>query len=499
MSPTKCPNCRLSLPQSWTGMNDANAKCPYCGKSLAGKAVGSTQSGQSVTSAPPSDPPAAPPPPRQGGGAKTILWGVGGAPIPGVPGKPAADQGSGPVARPGTSPSVIRSAEQAPVVRPAVALASEGISTAATVNRNVADVAKFGGNTQGSAAPTSDGAGLDVDISESFDAPAAKPASTGKPAATVMFDESSPMAALLAAKSAAAASNPSAESEDQEESSDDEESSSRPAKSKTKGKPVARKGQRRPPSPAKWGSAGGDEEQEAQTTPSSSRTGLIIAAVGGVVIVLAGVAFFALRGGKKSEGSTVDPPKLAEPAPGKAEPSAQPTHDEPPALAAKPTPEPPKPATPERPAATPKAAAEKPSPAEKPSRPERAAADKPAREEKPAAEKARPVAGEATLPPSEPKSGGKMSEADYQKANEAYQHGNEKLFKGNTAEAISEFNQALKLNPKDPAIHRGLGLAYAQSGNSAEAVKHLKAYLKAAPKANDRAMVEKRIDQLQSK
>jgi regulator of sirC expression with transglutaminase-like and TPR domain len=42
-------------------------------------------------------------------------------------------------------------------------------------------------------------------------------------------------------------------------------------------------------------------------------------------------------------------------------------------------------------------------------------------------------------------------------------------------------------------------LAYAQSGNSAEAVKHLKAYLKAAPKANDKAMVEKRIDQLQHK
>ena len=119
--------------------------------------------------------------------------------------------------------------------------------------------------------------------------------------------------------------------------------------------------------------------------------------------------------------------------------------------------------------------------------------EKPAHAEKSAAtEKPRT---EAAAP--EPKAaGGKPSEDDYRKANEAYERGNAKLFQGNTAEAIAEFNQALKLNPKDPAIHRGLGLAYAQSGKSAEATKQLKLYLKASPKATDRAIIEKRIDQL---
>ena len=91
---------------------------------------------------------------------------------------------------------------------------------------------------------------------------------------------------------------------------------------------------------------------------------------------------------------------------------------------------------------------------------------------------------------------GKPTEEDFRKANEAYERGNTKLFQGNTAEAINEFNLALKLNPKDPASHRGLGLAYAQSGKSSEALKHLKAYLKEAPKASDRAIIEKRIEQL---
>ncbi|HEY5281731.1 MAG TPA: tetratricopeptide repeat protein, partial [Polyangia bacterium] len=74
-----------------------------------------------------------------------------------------------------------------------------------------------------------------------------------------------------------------------------------------------------------------------------------------------------------------------------------------------------------------------------------------------------------------------------------------KLFQGNTADAIVEFNEAHRLNPKDPAVHRGLGLAYAQSGKSAEAVKQLKLYLKAFPKAPDRTIIEKRIDQLHGK
>jgi regulator of sirC expression with transglutaminase-like and TPR domain len=83
-----------------------------------------------------------------------------------------------------------------------------------------------------------------------------------------------------------------------------------------------------------------------------------------------------------------------------------------------------------------------------------------------------------------------------QEAAEAYQRGNAKLLNGALPEAIAAFSEALKLNPKDPQSQRGLGMAYAQSGNAAQAVRHFKLYLKASPSAPDRALIEKRINQL---
>jgi len=46
---------------------------------------------------------------------------------------------------------------------------------------------------------------------------------------------------------------------------------------------------------------------------------------------------------------------------------------------------------------------------------------------------------------------------------------------------------------------RGLGLAYGQTGSAAQAVQYLKRYLKASPTASDRALVEKRIEQLSAR
>jgi regulator of sirC expression with transglutaminase-like and TPR domain len=83
-----------------------------------------------------------------------------------------------------------------------------------------------------------------------------------------------------------------------------------------------------------------------------------------------------------------------------------------------------------------------------------------------------------------------------QAAAEAYQRGNAKLLSGAVPEAISAFTEALKLNPNDAQSQRGLGMAYAQAGNAAQAVRHLKLYLKASPNAPDRALIQKRIDQL---
>jgi tetratricopeptide (TPR) repeat protein len=236
--------------------------------------------------------------------------------------------------------------------------------------------------------------------------------------------------------------------------------------------------------PAKWSTAEPEEDSEEPKSSSSKAPMIVAIAVAAAALIGAGVYF--LRG--KSEPATKEPAKAAEPTPVQAEPAPS---EEPAALAPKPAP-PAKPLPAAKPAVAEKPArAEKPAPAEKPEKPARAEkpahAEKAAAAEKPKAEPAAP----------EPKgAGGKPSEEDFRRANEAYERGNANLFQGNTAEAITEFSHALKLNPKDPAIHRGLGLAYAQAGKSAEATKHLKLYLKAAPKATDRAIIEKRIDQL---
>lgn len=490
MTPVKCPNCRLSLPQNWAGMNDTNSKCPYCGKPLANKPGGATHAGPGV-------PPVAPQPPqpsapqaaaRPAGGAKTILWGVG-APIPGVPPKPAADA-TGPTAKAMVNARTAEPPVPPPPPRPAPV---ESPPVVAPVSRDLP-----------SSGPTAEPGpdSLDVDVSPTFD----PPAGSAKPAATVMFNDEPmpPRASAPADEPAASEDVEIAEPEPAE--ADDTARRSKPKR----GRPLPKKGQgQRRPAP-KWGSAGADapdqeEDQDASAPPSSSKKVIVIAVVAAVLVIGGVIAALALRGGKKTDQAAAPAPAASEPTPPAAEPApaAQPTpSDEPSALAAKAAPEPVKPA----PAAK---VAEKPAPAEKPAHADKLTADKPAHGDKPARDDK--AAGEKAkawgdAPAAEPRNpgtnagtnAGAVSEEDYRKANEAYQRGNAKLFQGNTADAITEFNQALRLNPKDPAIHRGLGLAYAQSGNSAEAVKHLKAYLKAAPKANDRAMVEKRIDQLRA-
>jgi hypothetical protein len=244
-----------------------------------------------------------------------------------------------------------------------------------------------------------------------------------------------------------------------------------PTRSKLKDKKLAKKGFN------SWsGTAprkGVSEDGSGAPKSTSSKTPILIVIAAVAMVVLISVGVFVLRGrGNHAGAASV---KTADPIPSQAEPAP---NEEPTAFAPKPAPE----------EATKPAQAEEPALADKPSQAEKSVhAEKPAPTEKPKVEAAQP----------DPKiAGGKLSEDDYRHANEVYERGNAKLFQGNTADAITDFNQALKLNPKDPAIHRGLGLAYAQSGKSADAIKHLKLYLKASPKATDRAIIEKRIAQL---
>jgi len=121
---------------------------------------------------------------------------------------------------------------------------------------------------------------------------------------------------------------------------------------------------------------------------------------------------------------------------------------------------------------------------------EKPAVDKPRAESEPAKLKPEKKSAELAAPGASP-TADKSREAA-----EAYQRGNARLLAGALPDAIAAFGEALKLNPKDAQSQRGLGLAYAQSGKTGLAVRHLKLYLKASPNAPDRALIEKRIDQL---
>ena len=507
MTALKCPNCRLSLPQNWAGMNDANAKCPYCGKPLAGKPAGNTQTGTPEPPAPP--PPASQPAGRPAGAAKTILWGVG-APIPGFPVKPAQEAAPPVEPRASTQPigpsaaGAPKPAESAAKIapelagRPAFTQSTEDMSTAATANRSVAPPPQGSDPaTRPGQAAAKDAAAVDVDISDSFEPAPNSP----RPAATVMFDQESHGGLAEGLPPSDQAEPAASEPAEDDEADAAEESGPQRTKSKAKGRSPSKKGQRRSPAQQKWGSMGADAEEDVPANEPSSKKKIVIAVVAAVVVVAGVIAALALRPSKKTdETSAEETTKSPEQEPAKPEPSA---NDQPPPLPAKPIPPVAKPAEVAKPAVAEKPSeksghadkpvATKPTHAERPERPAKPEEKAPAEKSKPTASNTAPAEAEAKTRTEKP------SELDYQRANDAYQRGNTKLFKGDTPGAIIDFNLALRLNPRDPAIHRGLGLAYAQAGNSADAAKHLKAYLKAAPKANDRATIERRIEQLKGK
>jgi tetratricopeptide (TPR) repeat protein len=122
-------------------------------------------------------------------------------------------------------------------------------------------------------------------------------------------------------------------------------------------------------------------------------------------------------------------------------------------------------------------------------------APKPA--EKPAADRSKPPSDLATPRPEKKQAPAAAPAANKsQAAAEAYQRGNAKLLGGALPEAIAAFSEAVRLNPSDAQSQRGLGMAYAQAGNAGQAVRHFKLYLKTSPNAPDRALIQKRIDQL---
>jgi hypothetical protein len=84
-------------------------------------------------------------------------------------------------------------------------------------------------------------------------------------------------------------------------------------------------------------------------------------------------------------------------------------------------------------------------------------------------------------------------------ARSAYAKGNRLLLTGDTGGAISAYEEATRLAPASPVGYRGLGLAYEKQGNSAEAARAFRQYLKLAPGAEDRALIAERLHRLAPK
>ena len=85
------------------------------------------------------------------------------------------------------------------------------------------------------------------------------------------------------------------------------------------------------------------------------------------------------------------------------------------------------------------------------------------------------------------------------RARSAYLSGNQKLFTGDAESAILAYRQALALYPGYVGGYRGLGLAYAQLGDTPKALDAFKTYVTAVPNARDIALIRKRIARLQGK
>lgn len=82
-------------------------------------------------------------------------------------------------------------------------------------------------------------------------------------------------------------------------------------------------------------------------------------------------------------------------------------------------------------------------------------------------------------------------------ARNAYTTGNQRLFVGDLGGAVRAYREALEIYPGYVGGYRGLGLAYEQLGDKANALTALRVYVEAVPNARDIALIKKRIAHLQ--
>jgi len=526
MNAVKCPNCRLSLPPNWAGVNDPNGKCPYCGKPLAAGTQPAAAQPASTTPAPvqpttAAAPVTSPAPKVQSAASKTILWGVG-APMPAiikppapVPPKertpvviaqtPARSTGANPAVTPTPSPispHAVAGAPRVTTTKPTDGFAAT-VEISALKRENL--LARTPAPQPQPLPQRQPDPVIEVDVA--MDAVPTKPEPGAPVNSAAKADSAAPALAVLAASQELSLSDVV---QDKSTSVENGQPAATPVQASAIASSTKEETVRTGPKLSSSRPTSAPDDLEDQ--PKQSKKGLVI----GLVLLAAaasGVAFLVLgrsRGGEATkpmvEEKTVAAKPLAPPEPVAAAPKAVV-----PAAEAKPTPaptaKPAKPIAEAKPAPEPKpakpVAEAKPAPAPTPKTAKPIAEAKPA--PTPTAKPAKPVAEAKPTPTPKPaatenaKPTGKGNEEKAQQAADAYKRGNANLFQGKLAEAIADFNEALKLNPKDPSPHRGLGLALGQQGKSPEAIKHLKLYLKASPKAQDRQTIEKRIEMLSAK
>lgn len=104
-----------------------------------------------------------------------------------------------------------------------------------------------------------------------------------------------------------------------------------------------------------------------------------------------------------------------------------------------------------------------------------------------------------TAPKATPKQPAKKGDdsASIASARNAYLSGNRRLFAGDAEGAIRLYRQALAIYPGYVAGYRGLGLAYAQKGDKANALRAFRTYIRAVPAAKDVPLIRKRVAALQ--
>jgi hypothetical protein len=216
-------------------------------------------------------------------------------------------------------------------------------------------------------------------------------------------------------------------------------------------------------------------ERDASPVVPPKRNTRRFAIFGGAAALLIVILIFAMsRGGEKSTTVTaevtpaakpVEEPRREDPAPAAAAITTVPT-----------TPEP--------------AAAPDPAPAADPAKPAAKVAYRPR------AKPAKPLVLDYDKPKAEATPSSDTPDQALAKARAAYANGNQHLFAGEADAAISAYKQALAVYPGYVAGYRGLGLAYAQQGDQAAALKAFKTYVGLVPSAKDIALIKKRIARL---